>query len=40
MDWISLHYTPVRQILAEPLKDDHFGIKVMQRKNSGSDNIK
>jgi hypothetical protein len=40
MDWISSHYTPVRQILAEPLKDHHFGIKVMRRKNSGSDNIK
>jgi hypothetical protein len=40
MDWISLHYTPVRQILAEPLKDDQFGIKVMQRKNADSANIK
>jgi len=40
MDWISSHYTPVRQILAEPLKDHHFGIKVMQRKNSGFDNVK
>jgi hypothetical protein len=40
MDWISSHYTPVWQILDEPLKDHHFGIKVMQRKNSGFDNVK
>jgi hypothetical protein len=38
MDWIRLHYTSVWQDLADPLQDDHFGIKVMQRKNTFSGN--
>jgi len=40
MDWIRLHYTPVWQVLSEPLQDDHFGIKVMQRINLFSGNAK
>jgi hypothetical protein len=40
MDWIRLNYTPVWQVLAEPLQDDHFGIKVMQRINLFSGNAK
>lgn len=32
MDWIIFHYAPVWHIFDEPLKDDHFGIKMMKWK--------
>ncbi len=33
-DWIKANYVPVRQILAEPLRDEKFGIKVLQWNSS------
>jgi hypothetical protein len=32
MGWINHHYIPVWAILEEPLKNDHFGIKMLKRK--------
>ena len=32
LDWINSHYEAVWRILAEPLKDGRFGIKIMKRK--------
>ena len=31
MQWVLDHYTPVRTLGAEPLCDDRFGVKVLQR---------